>query len=90
MPSLIKVLKALTQRSWPADNLMETVSRGITMRAWGNFSLASLISRRASLVMVSAVCSLRQLLMPIEKRINFVSSLGDEPEQDGRKSVAPG
>lgn len=56
---------------------METVSRGTTMRACGNFSLASLINRRVSLVMVSAVCSLRQLLIPIENRISFISGLGE-------------
>ena len=44
---------------------METVSRGITIRACGNFSLANLTNRRVSLMMVSAVCSLRQLLMPM-------------------------
>ena len=77
MPSLTKVLKALTQRSWAMDNLIETVNSGTTIRACGNLSLATLINRRVSLVMVSAVCSLRQLLIPIENRISFVSNLGD-------------
>ena len=77
MWSLMKVLKALTHRSWHADSLIETVKRGMAMRACGNFCLASRTSRRVSLIIVSAVCSLRQLLMPIEKIINVMSGLGD-------------
>ena len=65
MLSLTKVLKALTQRSWPADHLIDTVKRGMAMRAYGNLLLAVLISRRVSLVIVSAVCSLRQLFIPV-------------------------
>ena len=77
MLSLTKVLKALTQRSWPADNLIDTVKRGIAMRALGNLLLAVLISRRVSLVIVSAVCSLRQLFIPTDKTMSLVSCLGD-------------
>ena len=93
MLSLTKVLKALTQRSWVADSLIDTVKRGMAMRAWGNFVLAILTSRRVSLVIVSAVCSLRQLLMPTERTINLVSGLGDVSLRRMAvrwRSVAPG
>ena len=60
-----------------ADSLIDTVRRGMAIRACGNLVLATLMSLLVSLMMVSAVCSLRQLLMPIEKRINLTSGLGD-------------
>jgi hypothetical protein len=77
--SVLKSLKALTQRSWVADSLIDTVKRGIAMRAWGNFSLAVLIKRRVtvSLIIVMAVCSLRQLFLPMDNKMSLVSGLGD-------------
>ena len=77
MWSLTKVLKALTHRSWHADSRVETVKRGMVMWACGNFCLASRTSRRVSLVIVSVVCSLRQLFKPIERIISLMSGLGD-------------
>ena len=47
------------------------------MRAWGNVSLAVLIKRRVSLIIVIAVCCLRQLFMPIDNKMSLVSDLGD-------------
>ena len=60
-----------------ADSLIDTVMRGIAMRAWGNVSLAVLIKRRVSLIIVIAVCCLRQLSMPIDNKMSLVSDLGD-------------
>ena len=56
---------------------MDTVRRGITIRACGKFSLVVLIKRRVSLIIVVAVCSLRQLLIPIDNRMSLMSGLGD-------------
>ena len=61
-----------------ADSLIDTVMRGIAMRAWGNVSLAVLIKRRVSLIIVIGVCCLRQLFMPIDNTISLVSDLGDD------------
>ena len=47
------------------------------MRAWVNVSLAVLIKRRVSLIIVIGVCCLRQLFMPIDNTISLVSDLGD-------------
>ena len=49
------------------------------MPAWGNFSLAVLIKRRVtvSLIIVMAVCSLRQLFLPMDNKMSLVSGLGD-------------
>ena len=60
-----------------ADSLIDTVKRGIAMPAWGNFSLAVLIKRRVSLIIVMAVCSLRQLFLPMDNKMSLVSGLGD-------------
>ena len=60
-----------------ADSLIDTVKRGIAMRAWGNFSLAVLIKRRVSLIIVMAGCSLRQLFLPMDNKMSLVSGLGD-------------
>ncbi len=56
---------------------METVSNGMAMRAWGNVSRVILIRRRASFVIVNAVCSLMQLFKPTERTTSFVSGLGE-------------
>ena len=60
-----------------ADSLIDTVMRGIAMRAWGNVSLAVLIKRWVSLIIVIAVCCLRQLSMPIDNKKSLVSDLAD-------------
>ena len=90
MLSLTKSLNVLTQRSWVADSLIDTVINGIAMRACGNVSLAALISRLVSLIIVVACCSLRQLLIPIDNRINLVSDLGFSKIAVKCLNVAPG
>ena len=56
-----------------ADSLIDTVMRGIAMRGWGNVSLAVLIKRRVSLIIVNYRCLLSKAVVYADRQYDKLS-----------------